>query len=551
MTLHSQTEFSIPEETARVARAAYPKGNLYMKMRDAWGTIYQDESFAHLFPQNGRLVEAPWRLAFITVVQFLEGLPDRQAADAVRGRIDLKYALGLELTDPGFDFTILSDFRKRLIEGEAEQVLLDAMLAVFKEQGWLKQRQRQRTDSMHVLAKVRAINRLMCVGEAMRFALNSLAVVAGEWLLAHSDPEWLDRYGHRIEGARLPQSQEERQAVAELIGRDGSNLLADIYAAEAPALLREIPAVEILRRIWIQNYVWIEGQIHWRSNDNLPPGKQFINSPYDQEARYGKKRETRWTGYKVHVTETCEKDSPHLITHVATTAATTTDEAMTETIHADLQQTDLTPRQHLLDSGYITAPILVTSQRQYGIEVIGPARGDVKWQANTDQGIDVSQFRIDWDQQQVTCPQGHTSMSWTPAIDHRKNEVIKIQFSTKDCGLCPQLTHCTRSEKKYKRRTITVRPQAQHEALQSARRRQQTPVFASQYALREGIEATISQGVRAFGMRRSRYIGLAKTHLQHLGIAAAINTVRVVAWLDGDELAPTRVSAFQRLYYAA
>jgi transposase len=138
MTLQPQHEFSIPEETARVARAAYPKGNIYIKMRDALGTIYQDESFAHLFPQNGRPAEAPWRLAFITVVQFMEGLPDRQAADAVRGRIDLKYALGLELTDPGFDFTILSDFRMRLVEGEAAQVLLDAMLDVFKEHGWRK-----------------------------------------------------------------------------------------------------------------------------------------------------------------------------------------------------------------------------------------------------------------------------------------------------------------------------------------------------------------------------------------------------------------------------
>ena len=138
--------------------------------------------------------------------------------------------------------------------------------------------------------------------------------------------------------------------MAPLIGRDGSQLLADISAADAPTWLREIPAVEILRRIWIQNYVWVEGQLHWRSNDNLPPGNQFINSPSDQEARSGKKRETRWTGYKVHVTETCEKESPHLITHVATTAATTTDEAMTETIHAELEQTDLTPRQHLRGS---------------------------------------------------------------------------------------------------------------------------------------------------------------------------------------------------------
>ncbi len=267
--------------------------------------------------------------------------------------------------------------------------------------------------------------------------------------------------------------------------------------------------------------------------------------------KYQSRQLVGFLSYKVHITETCEEDAPHLITHVATTAATTTDEAVTETIHAELQQTELTPRQHLLDSGYITAPILVSSQHQYGIEVIGPARGDVKWQANTDQGIDASQFLIDWEHQQAICPQGHRSISWTPAIDHRKNEVIKIKFSMKDCGICPQLTHCTRSAKKYKRRTITIRPHAQHEALQAARRRQKTPAFARQYALREGIEATISQGVRAFGMRRSRYIGLAKTHLQHLGIAAAINVVRVVAWLDGDDLAPTRVSAFQRLYNAA
>ena len=148
-------------------------------------------------------------------------------------------------------------------------------------------------------------------------------------------------------------------------------------------------------------------------------------------------------------------------------------------------------------------------------------------------------------------PLGHTSVSWTPALDKRKNEVIKIRFSTKDCQHCPRLASCTYSKSRAPRRLLTVRPQAQHQALQAARQRQHTSTFARQYALREGIEATISQGVRAFGLRRSRYIGLDKTHLQHLGIAAAINVVRVGAWLDGDELAPTRVSAYQRLYNAA
>ena len=181
MTLHAQTEFIIPEETIRVAHAAYPHGNPLMKMRDALGPIYQDQAFVSLFPHNGRGVEAPWCLALITVLQFMEELSDRQAADAVRGRIDWKYLLGLELTDPGFDASVLCEFRKRLVQGKAEHLLLDALLALCKERGWLKARERQRTDSTHVLAKIRAINRHMCVGVLSefraRFALNIVCKV--------------------------------------------------------------------------------------------------------------------------------------------------------------------------------------------------------------------------------------------------------------------------------------------------------------------------------------------------------------------------------------
>jgi len=297
MTLQPQNEFSIPEETVRIARAAYPKGSVYMKMRDALGTIYQDKDFAHLFPHNGRPVEAPWRLALITVMQFMEELPDRQAADAVRGRIDWKYLLGLSLDDPGFDFTLLSDFRTRLVQGHAEHLLLESILTLFKERGWLKERGKQRTDSTHILAKVRAINRLLCVGEAMRFALNSLAVIAGDWLLAHCEEAWASRYGHRMEEARLPESKAQRQLFAEMIGRDGSGLLQDIFHPSAPPLLRELPAIEVLRRIWVQNYVWEDGQLRWRSNEDIPPSALFLSSPYDPQARYSKKRSTTWVGY--------------------------------------------------------------------------------------------------------------------------------------------------------------------------------------------------------------------------------------------------------------
>jgi transposase len=551
MTLRSEDGFSIPEETARVAHAAYPKGHRYLTLRDLLGTLYQDQSFAHLFPHNGRPAEAPWRLALITVLQFLEELPDRQAADAVRGRIDWKYLLGLPLDDPGFDFSVLSDFRARLVQGGGEQLLLDALLQLFKEHGWLTARGRQRTDSTHILAKVRAINRLMCVGETLRSALNSLAIVAGDWLLDHSQEEWLYRYGHRIEEPRFPKAAASRVAAAETIGRDGWALLSDVFAPTAPAFLREIPAVELLRRVWVQNYRTEEGRLHWRDAAEIPPARDFLSSPYDRHARYGKKYSLRWTGYKVHLTETCEADQPHLIVHVATTPAATSDVSMTGSIHAELQHAQLLPSQQFLDAGYVNAEVLAESHARFGIDVVSPVHPDVKWQATTEGGIDASQFLIDWEHHRARCPQGHLSASWTPAVDNRTRDVIKIRFSTRDCQACPLLARCTSSRSRAPRRLLTVRPQVQYQALQAARRRQTTSAFSQHYALRSGIEATMSQGVRALGLRRSRYSGLSKTHLQHMGTAAAINLLRVVAWLDGDAPAPTRVSAFQRLFAAA
>jgi transposase len=189
MCLHPRSVDPVPKETARDAKAAFPKGTTYMTMRDELGAIFEDTDFAHLFPSRGKPAMAPWRLALITIMQFAEGLSDRQAADAVRGRIDWKYALGLELTDPGFDHTVLSEFRTRLVAGQAAQLLLETLLTRVCERGLLKARGRQRTDSTHVLAAIRVLNRLELVGETVRHALNSLAVVAPDWLRAWVPPE--------------------------------------------------------------------------------------------------------------------------------------------------------------------------------------------------------------------------------------------------------------------------------------------------------------------------------------------------------------------------
>jgi transposase len=543
MSLHPQPVPAIPEETARVAHAAFPRDNVYLRMRDEVGSIFADDAFGDLFPQRGQPAEAPWRLALVTILQYVEDLSDRQAADAVGSRIDWKYLLSLELTDCGFDSTVLSEFRTRLVTGTAEQRLLDALLSVCRERKWLKARGRQRTDATHVLARVRAVNRLECVGETLRHALNSLAIAAPEWMQTHCPAEWIERYGRRVDDYHLPKKKEDRQAYAEVIGADGHALLAEIYAPQAPGWLRQIPAVETLRRVWVQQFYLNAGGVHWRTEkEGIPPSVLFISSPYDVEAHYAKKHTTSWVGYKVHVTETCDDQAPHLITHVETTAGPVADGEATPRIHQALERKSLLPHVHIVDTGYLDAELLVTSQRDYGVELLGPTRADYRWQAQAAKGFDANHFQIDWEQQQAICPNGCRSSSWTPAIDSRTNEVVKIKFSVKDCQPCPSRIDCTRA----KRRTLTVRRQDHHLALQAARTRETTEAYATEYARRAGVEGTLSQGTRAYGLRRARYIGEAKTALQHLLTAVAINFVRMANWLMAKPLAKTRVSAFER-----
>jgi transposase len=538
----------IPADTARVAKAAFPKGNRYLLLRDTFGSLFESTQFQHLFSFEGRPAEDPARLAVITILQFAERLSDEQAANAVRSRIDWKYLLALSLEDAGFDASVLSEFRSRLLEGKAEHVLFETLLDTFRDAGLLRSRGSQRTDSTHVLAAVRALNRLECVGTTLRHALNSLAVVAPEWIVAHSQRDWLERYGPRFEDARLPESNAEREALATLVGADGLSVLQAAYADDAPAWLRQIPALETLRQGWVQNYTWKStGTLRWRRNEETPPAGQFISSPYDLDARYSLKRGTSWIGSKVHVTEQCDADLPLLITNVETTTATTADDAVTGTIHEALQQRKLLPELHLVDTGFVDAELILERKSEYGGELFGPVRGDYKWQAREGKGFAAGDFPIDWERQQALCPGGNTSISWTPAVDKGSNEVIKIKFSVRDCQACSLRAQCTTG----KRRSITVRPQEQHMILQTRRAEQETAEFKAVYAKRAGLEGTMSQSVRVCDVRHARYMGLEKTHLQHLATGAALNLLRVTDWLTEQPRAKTRQSAFERVYRLA
>jgi transposase len=424
MSMYPRELGTIPEETVRVARAACPKGTLAMRPRDALGTLYQDEQFVVLYPVEGQPAYAPWRLAVVTVLQYAENLTDRQAANAVRERIDWKYSLGLELTDPGFDFSLLSEFRTRLVEEGAETLVLDRLLEVCKQRGWLKAGGKQRTDSTHVLARVRSLSNLECVGETLRATLDELAALAPDWLVQQISPDWFERYSHRVENYRLPKAESQRTALAQQIGADGVHLLHALEHPDAPADLKDRASVQLLRQVWQQYYDLSGGKANWRAGPQASDDDGIIRSPYDPEARTGKKRETTWFGYKVHLTETCALETtedaqaramPQLIVQVQTTVANVQDVDMTATIQEDLAKRDLLPEDQIVDTGYVDAQLLVGSQQKHGIRLVGPVLSDNSWQAKAGKGFDVAHFQLDWQNQQAMCPQGHMSHALEPS----------------------------------------------------------------------------------------------------------------------------------------
>ena len=551
MSLKPELILEVPELTEEVARAAFPKGNPYLTLRDNLGTIFEDEDFIDLFPEHGQPALSPWRLALVTIMQFRENLTDRQAAEAVRSRIDWKYLLGYDLTDPGFHFSVLTEFRARLLDGGGA-ILLDKLLQRCREKDFLKERGKQRTDATHVLAAIRVMNRLELVGETMRAALNALAVEVPLWLRQVAPPEWYERYGRRVEDYRLPKSQEKRAAYAQRVGEDGFQLLDLLSEADAPKGAASLSEVTTLRLTWDRHYSRDEdktdgnspGQIRFKGNRELGRASEAIESPYDTEARYRSRYATKRTGYMVHVTETCEEDDVHLITHVETTEATVHESQKIESIHQALVEKGARPGVHLVDSAYMDAEWLVQSRQQHQIDLVGPARSNNSWQTRVEGAYDLEQFEIDWDEQVVYCPQGKQSGNWKEGLDNVGAAVIYVQFSSMDCRPCPERSLCTRSKR---RRAIGFRPREQYEALQQARQRLESEEGKQLYNRRAGIEGTISQGVRAFGLRQTRYRGLAKTHLQHIATAAAINLDRLVAWFDDVPRTTTRTSRFAAL----
>jgi transposase len=542
---------TIPAQTEIVARAAFPHGNPYVLLRDRLGPLFDDAIFGDLYPARGQPAYAPWRLALVTLMQFREGLSDRQAADAVRARIDWKYLLALDLADPGFDHSVLCEFRARLLDHEAGERLLACVLDVAREAGFLKARGRQRTDSTHVLAAIRDLNRIELLAETLRAALNALAAIASDWLQQVAEPDWHKRYDHRVEEGRLPPSGPRRDAYVAQVGADGFRLLDAVAAPGAPAEAAALPAVALLRRVWNRHFDRTDDdpgsgappKVRLRAVQGRGPGDR-IESPYDAEARFRAKSGTTWTGYMVHLTETCDASAPHLVLHADTTPANVHEAMRTEPIHAALAAKGLAPAEHLVDAAYVSAEHLVTAHERHGIDLIGPPRPVQNWQTQEKGAFLVTDFTVDWDRHCARCPEGRESRGWREYRDRTTGRpFIRASFSPTDCQPCLARARCTRSRS----RRLALHPRDRHEAIATMRARLSSEAGQRLYAQRQGVEGTISQAVRAFGLRRARYRGLAKTGLQSLATAAAINLDRLAAWLAERPLAPTRTSRFAAL----
>jgi hypothetical protein len=343
-------------------------------------------------------------------------------------------------------------------------------------------------------------------------------------------------------------------------GGDGFDLVRAVYSAAAPVWLRELPAVQVLRTVLLQNYYVHQDkagkQVVRRRDaekDGIPPAPSRITSPYDRDARWAAKgEELFWCGYKVHITETCDDTeqpaagwpvAPNVIANVATTDATVPDVAMTAPIHAMLAERALAPTEHYLDSGYPSAALVVSSMVEHGIELVTPLLADTSAQAKAGAGYDRSAFAFDFETRTATCPQGRTSSAWTPCVQEGTAKIV-VTFPAIGCIRCPVRQLCT--SRKKGGRQVTVPPREVHQAQLKARAEQATGAWQARYARRAGAEGTINQALD-LGIRRARYRGIDKTRLQHVLTACALNLIRLNAYWNGHALDRTRTSHISRL----
>ncbi len=511
----------MPAELVPIGAKVLPPDSPYRLVGDQLYEQYDEADFADLYHAEGKPAVSPVDLALVTAFQFLENLSDREAAEALRLNLGWKYALHLPLDYAGFDFSVLCEFRERVIAHQAEARVFEQVLEQLQDLGLLKRRGRQRTDSLAVLTKVRQLNRLERVVETLRLALRALLKEDPTWTRATVPPTWEERYGERCLAARL--SEEQRQTLAAEVGRDGQWLLERLQAETTPASLRTLPAVQVLATVWQQQFKVVEEQVLFQEPGPYD-GKTYIQTPHDPDARYSSKGQQSWVGDKLQVTETDDAGLPHLITDMAMTSSVVADCEALGPIQERLAERDVLPEEQLTDKSYVNEATLVNSGEK-GVDLVGPVQATYSPQARLPQGITLDQFSFDQQASTATCPAGQTVKAISTA-DKR----LVFRFPKAVCAVCSLRPRCCTGQGG---RTVSIG--LHHDVLEAARARQQTAEFKTEYRQhRSGIESTLSALVRGHGLRVARYIGTAKRHLQALFTGVAVNLRRAARWLAGQ-----------------
>lgn len=536
MTLRERDLSVMPADIAAVGRQVLDEADLYRVLGEQLADIVGDEQFAALYESTGRAAVWPSVLALVTLFQFLEDLPDREAARAVAVRLDWKYALHLPLGYRGFDFSCLSYFRRRLVEHDQSRLVFDALLTRVRALGFLKKRGKQRTDALAVVGAVRELSQLELVWEALRLALRGLLEADAAWVERVVPAAVRTQYLERRSDYRLTAA--ERQAELARVGQDGAWLL-DRLATEDGGVLRRLAEVATLATIWQQRYERVDGEVRWR--DRTVDATELLVTPHDPGVRAGQKRGRTWRGDKVHVTETIAEpptpdeadradpaDQVRFITDVTTSPAPSGDGQALAEIRAHLTERDLLPEEQVVDSGYVSGKHLAESEAA-GVDLVGPPLADT-----ATNGFKLADFAIDRAARCATCPAGQVASKWAVRTERDGSRSVQIRFPAAACAACPLRPRCTTG-----RGGRNLSLSEHYERLAARRAEARTPAFRARLKTRAGIEATLSELVRAHGLRRHRYRGDARRHLEHLLKAAACNLKRLARALVARQHAAT------------
>lgn len=514
----------IPAEVAELGETILAQDDPYRLIGNAVNEMLSLEDFAPLYSQEGRGAICPIILGLVVIFQFLENIPDREAAKWVKVRLDWKYALHVPLRWEGFHYSTLSNFRGRLLEQGEERLLFEKVLGWVREQGLLKKQGKQRTDSTHVLGQVANLSRLERLWETLRLVLRAIEGTAGGWYGERIPAAFHEAYSERRHDWQLSQAEVKR--ATKRAGQDGFWLLDEV-AASAPEMVQQLAEVATLRTIWEQTFSRSGGGGAGGGGVRLQPskrgkGKDIISTPHDKEARWAEKRGQEWVGYKLQVTETAQAEAGEtFLTDIDVCAAKEGDSEMVEPIQRRLIERGVAPVEQIVDAGYVSGQNIGQSQKR-GISLLGPA---LVGASNKPEGYKQQDFVIDWEAETVTCPEGRSASGWFPRHDKTK-EGIYVRFG-QQCLSCPARQLCAPGKHG---RTLFLH--AYYEELSQRRRQQQTPAFRQKMKLRSAVEGTLSVLVRKHGARRARYRGQRKVRLQYQATGAALNLKRAARALS-------------------